>query len=349
MAMTYSTRFILLTSIAAIFVCFMGENAFAQPWARKMFKEFSHDFGDVVKGERPVHKFEIQNVFQEDINIAGVYSSCGCTSVSVPKKVLKTWEKTEVICQFNSPAFDGAKTATVTVRFDRPYVGEVQLNIKGRIVRGSGLNVTPKSIDFGQVSKSKSPTRTVELTSMGSPNFRILDVKSTFGHIKVQLRETSRQNSLVKYEMTTKLKESVPEGFAEGQLFVVVQERNQTREFPIKFSAKVVSGLRLSPEILTLNGIEPGQEVRKKVIIKGTEPFRIVDVTCHSKAFRVRADKEAKKVHLVEVIYTGESKSGQHECELSFFTDLTGDAPNKLRAIVEIIEQPNNETADVSL
>ena len=99
----------------------------------------------------------------------------------------------------------------------------------------------------------------------------------------------------------------------------------------------MVSGLRLSPEILTLNGIEPGQEVRKKVIIKGSDPFRIVDVTCQSKAFRVRAGKEAKKVHMIEVIYTGEAEAGQHECELSFFTDVTGDTPNKLRAIVEII------------
>lgn len=347
--MTYLTKSTFQILVAVALVCGVTQPLLGQPWAQKMFKEFSHDFGDVVKGERPVHRFEIQNVFQENIQIAGVYSSCGCTSVSITKKVLKTWEKAEVVCQFNSPAFDGAKTATVTVRFDRPYVGEVQLNVKGRIVRGSGLNVTPKAIDFGQVSKSKSPTRKVELTSMGSSNFRVLDVKSTFGHIKVQLRETARQNNLVRYEMTTKLKDSVPPGFAEGQLFVVVQDGSQTREVPVNFSAKVVSGLRLSPEILTLNGIEPGQEVRKKVILKGSEPFRIVDVTCHSQAFRVRAGKEAKKVHLVEVVYTGEDQSGQHECELSFYTDVTGDSPNKLRAIVEIVDQTVSETDELSL
>ena len=349
--MTHQIKLILPAILVLAFVSASSQSLFAQTWAKKMFKEYSHDFGDVVKGQRPVHKFEIQNVFQEDIHIAGVYSSCGCTSVSISKNTLKTWEKGEILCQFNSPAFDGAKTATITVRFDRPYVGEVQLNIKGRIVTGSGMSVTPKAIDFGQVSKSKLPTRAVELTSMGNPNFRILDVKSTFGHIKVQLREKARQSNMVKYEITTQLKDSVPAGFVEGQLLVVVQDGNQKREMPIRFSGKVVSSsLRLSPEILTLNGIEPGQEVRKKVIIKGSEPFRIVDVTCHSKAFRVRADKEAKRVHLVEVVYTGEDEPGQHECELSFYTDVTGDNPNKLRAIVEIVDDvPANETADVSL
>ena len=278
-----------------------------------------------------------------------MYSSCGCTTVSVEKNLLKTWEKTVLNCQFNSPAFDGSKTATVTVRFNRPYVGEVQLNIRGRIVNRTGLNVTPKSIEFGVVSKSKS-SRTVELTSFGNPNFRILDVKSTFSHVKVQLRQKSRQNNRVQYEITTSLKDSVPAGFAEGQLFVVVQEGNQTREVPIDFSAKVLSaGLRLSPEILTLSGVEPGQEVRKKVILKGTDPFRIVDVTCHSKAFRVRAGKESKKVHVIEVIYTGEPNAGQHECDLSFYTDLTGDDPSKLKAIVEIVDSEEAVNENVSL
>lgn len=348
--MTHRTRIILRLSAALLFFCGSCESVCAQAWAKKMFKEFSYDFGDVIKGDRPIYKFEIQNVFQENINIAGVYSSCGCTTVSVGKNQLKTWEKTELTCQFNSPAFDGAKTATVTVRFNRPYVGEVQLNIRGRIVNRSGLNITPKSIDFGIVSQSNSPARTVEITSFGNPNFRILDVKSTFPHIKVQLRQKPIQSNRVRYEMTTSLKNSAPAGFAEGQLFVVVQEGNMTREVPIGFSAKVISSeLRLSPEILTLNGVEPGQEVRKKVILKGADPFRIVDVTCHSKAFRVRAGKEAKKVHIVEVIYTGEPKAGQHECELSFFTDVTGDDPNKLRAIVEIVDAADEETESVSL
>ena len=189
--MTHRNRIILRVSAALLVfsLCANCQTVFAQAWARKMFTEFTHDFGDVIKGDRPVHVFEIQNVFQEDINIAGVFSSCGCTTVSVAKNTLKTWEKTQLRCQFNSPTFDGTKTATVTVRFNRPYVGEVQLNIRGRIVNRSGLNVSPKSIEFGSVSKSKSPTRTVELTSFGNPNFRILDVRSTFPHIKVQLRQ----------------------------------------------------------------------------------------------------------------------------------------------------------------
>ena len=70
MAMTQRSTLILPAAIALVFLCTTGETLLAQPWAKKMFKEFSHDFGNVVKGERPVHKFQIENVFQEDIHIA---------------------------------------------------------------------------------------------------------------------------------------------------------------------------------------------------------------------------------------------------------------------------------------
>lgn len=329
--------YLILHLVTCLFASLLAAESHAQQWAQKMFKELSHDFGDVTKGERPVHRFEIQNIYKEDIRIASVVSSCGCTTVSATKNVLKMWEKGEIVCQFNSPAFDGFKQATVTVRFSRPFVGEVQLNIKGNIV--AGLNVKPRSIDFGEVSTENLPEQTVQLTSAGNPNFRVVDIKSTFSHIKVQLKEQQRQANLVSYQLTTSLKPDVPPGFTQGELYVVVQEGNVRREVPISFTARVRtdSSIQLSPAILTLNGIKPGQEVKKKVIVKGSEPFRIVDVTCHSRAFRVKAGKEAKKIHFVEVIYTGEDEPGKHECELSFYTDISGDQANKILAVVDIV------------
>ncbi len=285
----------------------MSSDASGQQWARKMFKEYMHDFGTVKKGEVPEYRFEIQNVFEEDIHIASVQSSCGCTSVSLSKNVLKTWEKGEVICRFNSPAFDGFKQATITVRFDRPFVGEVQLMVRGNIVRG--VNFTPSSIDFGQVSETNLPMKKIQLSHAGNNNFRVLDVKSTFSHIKVQLRETARRGNLVNYEMTTQLKPTVPQGFSQGELYVVVESNRVRQEIPIKFSAKVVSALQI-PEMISLGTVAPGEEVKKRVVLKCDRPFRITDVTCQSQAFKVKADKEAKKVHFVEVIYTGEDQPG---------------------------------------
>lgn len=316
-----------------------------QDWARRMFKEYVHEFGKVTLGEIPEYRFEIQNIYEEDIRINSVTSSCGCTIATPSKKVLKTWEKGEIICRFNTPAVgNGFKQATVTVRFDKPYVGETQLTVNGTIV--SGLNFNPQKIDFGQVTENNFPVKKISLSHTGNPNFRVQDVKSTFGHIKVQIKETARRGNYVNYEMTAQLTDSVPKGFAQGDLYVVIEEnpylRNRDgsrifREVPIQFNAKVVAPLQVAPEIMTLGSIAPGENVTQTVFLTSDQPFKITDVRCLSDAFRVRADREAKKVHIVEVTYTGENKTGRHECELSFYTDLDNEASGKMKAIVEIV------------
>lgn len=318
-----------------------------QEWARKMFKDYVHEFGNVPLGEIPEYRFEIENIYKEDIRIRSVTSSCGCTIATPTKKVLKTWEKGEIVCRFNTPAVGaGFKQATVTVRFDKPFVGECQLTVRGTIV--SGVVFTPPAIDFGQVTDNNLPVKSIKISSTGSPNFRIQDVKSTSSHIQViGIKETLRRGGLVNYEMLAQLKESVPKGFAQGELYVVVEEnprnrdRNNNRMFrekPIRFSAKVVSPLQIAPEVLSLGQIETGKEVTEKVFLTCDQPFKIRDVRCNSDAFSVRADTEAKKVHIVEVSYRGEDNPGRHECELSFYTDMDlGESSGKMKAIVEIV------------
>lgn len=317
----------------------------AQDWARKMFKEYNHDFGNVPMGEIPEFRFPIENIYKEDIRIRSVSSSCGCTIASATKNVLKMWEKGEIVCRFNSPAVGlGFKEATITVRFDRPFVGECQLTVKGTIV--SGVSFTPPAIDFGQVTDMNLPIKTIRVSSKGNPNFRIADVKSTSSHIKVLgIREVGRRGGLVNYELSAQLKPSVPKGYAQGELFVVFEENANRppnmppilRQAPIKFNAKVVSAFQVAPEVMTIGPVKPGEEVKQKVFLTADHPFTVTDVRCHSQAFSVKADQKAKKVHIVEVTYTGEDKPGRHECELSFFANSSAVAVGKMKAIVEII------------
>ena len=176
--------------IAVLFAFGSTSSVEAQEWARKMLTEYSHDFGEVQKGEMPEYRFELKNVYEETINIAQVFSSCGCTQVSVDKRQLKTWETAEIVCRFNSKPFNGFKEATVTVRFGQPMVGEVQLTVKGTIV--SAIRMNPESINFGQVTRGKLPVYKTTLTGPPNANFQIVDIKSTFPHIGVALENPVR-------------------------------------------------------------------------------------------------------------------------------------------------------------
>lgn len=179
-----------------------------QEWARKMFTEYVHDFKEVNLGEKPEYRFKIKNIYKEDITIRSVSSSCGCTIATPTKKVLKMYEEGEILCQFNSPAVGtGFKQATVTVRFDKPFVGECQLTVRGTIVSG-GISFSPPEIEFGQVTEGNFPVKTIKISASGNPGLRVLDVKSTSGAIKVlSVRETLRRGQLVNYEMKAQLKE----------------------------------------------------------------------------------------------------------------------------------------------
>lgn len=342
--MTCHLRFIAAISFALLLTSCIVAPSHGQEWARKMFEEFAHDFGEVKKGELPEFRFTVKNIYNEDINIARVFSSCGCTQVSVSKRNLKTWETADIVCRFNSKPFNGFKQATVTVQFGPPMSGEVQLMVKGTIV--SDISLYPESIDFGQVSRGKAPVFRTTITGPEGIPFKIMDIKSTFAHVGVSLGNPARIGNRIQYTMQTQLKDSAPEGFSQGELFIVVDDNGRPRQIPLKFNAKMASALKISPSVLVFNNVKPGEQVTEKVVLRADDPFKVTDVKCRTKAFRVAESKSGlKKTHVLEITYTGESTPGRSETELTFFTSLSEASAGKLKAIVEVTKSDSDADA----
>src|SRR5687767_5510390 len=129
----------------------------AKEWAQKMFKVKSHEFGHVARGSKTEFAFEITNCYEEDVHIADVRTSCGCTTPTITKPTLKTWEKGAVVAAFNTRSFLGQRSATLTVVIDRPYYAEVQLTVNGYI--HSDVDFQPGSVAFGEVDEGGTATR----------------------------------------------------------------------------------------------------------------------------------------------------------------------------------------------
>ncbi len=318
-------------------------------WPRQMFTEFEHDFGTVAKNEFAEKRFAIKNVFNEDIRIQQVKTSCACTDVSVTQKVLKKGETAELVAVFNTKNFVGQKQATVTVVFAPPYTGEVQLTVKGNI-RGDVM-FAPGNIDFGSVTQeaiaNNTTAKRVQITKFNNSNWRIVDVKSTFPHVGVTLSQPTRMGNQVRYDMDVRVKDSAPAGFVQSRLIIVGEEFGRRSEIPINFSAKVASALQISPEILTISSSEKGEVIEKKVIIKADKPFKISDVKCVNNAFAVTADPDtSKKVHFVNVAYTVEDNPGRYEYDLEFITDLNSETSGTIKAVVEIGREDDADVDD---
>src|SRR5688572_329882 len=157
----------------------------AKEWAQKMFAATSHDFGHVARGAKAEFAFELQNPYEEDVHIADVRTSCGCTTPTITKPTLKTWEKGAIIATLNTRSFVGQRNSTLTVVIDKPFYAEVHLLIAGYI--HSDVDFQPGVVAFGDVEQGVGSEQPVTVTCRGRPNWQISDIRSANNHLEVEL------------------------------------------------------------------------------------------------------------------------------------------------------------------
>ena len=144
--------FVLLLGLLVCTPCF------GQEWARNMFKVTEHDFGSVARGAKAEYRFVFENLYLEDVHVAGVRTSCGCTTPSVETPLLKTYEAGAILAHFNTDSFLGQRAATLTVTIDKPFYAEMQLQIRGYI--RSDVVVEPGSVQFGPIDQGTGYSQT---------------------------------------------------------------------------------------------------------------------------------------------------------------------------------------------
>ncbi len=313
----------------------------AQQWARKMFKTTSHNFGVVAKGAKAEYDFELQNIFEEDIHIAGVRSSCGCTEPHITKQDLKTWEKGAIRAVFNTKSFAGSRSATVTVMIDRPYFAEVQLSVRGYI-RGDVL-FTPGSVSFGDVEMGQTAQQSVTVAYAGRSSWDIVDVRSANPHFEVELSERQANFGKVSYKMIVRMKDDAPVGYIQDQLTIVTNDSyNGSLELPVE--GRVVSPLTVSPASLFLGILKPGQTVEKKLFVKGTKPFKITGIESPGDCFQFHTKDELTRTHLVPVTFTASDKPGKINQKIEIMTDLG--ATTSCMASATITDESDDSSAN---
>lgn len=97
------------------------------------FEEPEHDFGRIIEGESVSFNFIFTNTGKQDLVIADVSTSCGCTVPSYPKSAIRPGESGSVKIAFNSKGRKGYQTKTIVVVANtQPNV--TQLKIKAQVV-----------------------------------------------------------------------------------------------------------------------------------------------------------------------------------------------------------------------
>jgi hypothetical protein len=307
-------------AVGWVLVALLAPSAGAREWAQKMFPATNHDFGHVARGAKAEFAFELQNLYEEDIHIADVRTSCGCTTPTITKPTLKTWEKGSIVATLNTRSFVGQRNSTLTVVIDKPYYAEVHLTIAGYI--HSDVDFQPGVAALGDVEQGASSQQEVMVTYRGYGNWQIADVRSANAHLEVELGQPIRQQGMVSYKMTVRLKPGAPAGILQDQLTLVTNDqRMPTVVLPVE--GRVVPPLAVNPSPLLFGTLSPGQSATKQIVITGKQPFRVLSLASDSEAIQFRSPPDAaKKVHLVPVTVTAPQRPGEFHYSITIETDV---------------------------
>lgn len=291
--------------------------ASAQEWATKMVEKSDHDFGTVARGSDTIFKFELTNKYKESVNIKSVRSSCGCTAPSIQDAagkiyqpgnlLLKTYEKGYVVAAFNTRTFTGIHSATLTVQLEfidasgtrRP--GQVQLRVHGDI-RGDVV-FEPGSLDFATVDQGTKHERMVKITYAGRSGWMIQDVRSASSDLEVELIETRRTGGSIAYNLVVRLKETAKPGLMKEQLALVTND-SRTPRIPLDVQGTVTPEISVAPATLVLGDVKAGESIKKRLIVRGKQPFRVTSISCGDDGcFEFSAPEEEKERHIIEVAF----------------------------------------------
>lgn len=316
-----------LLSIGLLFSVLTAEVS-AENWADKMFAQHEHDFRTVGRGTKCEFHFEMTNPYEEEVHIAAVRTSCGCTTPTLTTNTLKTHQSGAVVATFNTATHIGQKAATVTVVFDKPYYAEVQLKVSGYI--RTDITFEPPEVAYGEIPAGQSREREVVITHSGNSNWTITDVRSHCTNLQVRLNAPERSAGTVRYRMLVRMDEQMPEGEIHERLTLISNDRNfPTTEMAI--SGRIRPVVSVSPAAISLGTTQSGSVVEKRLVVRGDQPFAIKDVVCGDERFEFEVPEGRKKVHFLKLRFVADDQAGRVAQQIKIVTDL---GENKTAACV---------------
>ena len=309
----------LLARFALLGTAFLAVPASGQEWAEKMFSVTSHNFGTVAKGSKTEFSFIYRNLYEEDVHVSSVRTSCGCTQPAITKKLIETHETGEIVAAFNTRTFLGQHGATLTVTFDQPFYAEVQLRVAGNI-RGD-VTFEPASVNLGNVDLGRGAEQVVRVTHMGATPWEITDVRSANVNFEVLLSQPQHTGSQSAYDLTLRLKPDAPAGYINDQLILVTNDPRAS-QIPMDVEGRVVAEVTVSPQLLALGNVLPGGSITKNIVVRANRPFCVTGIVCNDGCLSCPAKETPAKVHILPVTFQAGDVGGRVERELTITTDL---------------------------
>jgi hypothetical protein len=291
-------------------------------WANKLFLAdngtTTHDFGSVPRGALLYHRFPMRNIYAVPLEIVNVRASCGCVTATPSAQVFQPQQEGYLEVMMDAHRFTGPKSVTVFLTVGPQYTSTASLRISANSRADVVFN--PGQVNFGVVQRGQSPTQIVEVEYAGALDWRVSEVARNGAPLDVVLEEWYRRPGQVGYRVRATLKADAPAGPLKHEIHLKTNDPASPL-VPLLIEAVVQAPLTVVPNTLALGDVKIGEQVTRRFVVRGTQPFKVVAVEGAGEDVQVDLPASAAPVQVVTLKFQP-AKAGDVHRQLRIKTDL---------------------------
>ena len=293
-----------------------------QAGAIDYFSESSKDFGTSPRGPVLTHHFTVTNKSGQPMTLGQPRVSCGCVSAYALKSQLAPGESTSVVAYMDTKRIPQANTTKTVIVFvtvqTANTIEEAQLRVTA--IARDDLVLTPEVFAFGTVRKGQGGKVTTKITFYSDPNWKITDANSNGIYVKADAKPMPLVNNAATYEVTAILDPACPVGNWTADVWVKSTARGMEK-LRIPVTVNVVASIAVTPEITKFPDTTKGKPTELKVILNGSDAFKILDIKGGDSELEVSpVGPVSRPVHILKLTLTP-SKDGDYSKTLEITTD----------------------------
>ncbi|MEZ6141374.1 MAG: DUF1573 domain-containing protein [Zavarzinella sp.] len=274
--------------------------------ADTFFDEKVKNFGRVGYGPILEHDFRLTNTTNQTISISSAAVSCGCVSATIPVNSLRPGESTYVHATMDTKRFIGFKEVSIYVRFGNP---RAEVTLKVQATRDDTVLLEQKAVQagetlqFGVVHYGEEAKGTLDIAIPANNGLKILDVDSETSFVSATASVAGVRDGKAIISVQAKMTRGLDTG-TWGTKLRVKTNHPQYAEIVIPAQVEIISSITAVPSSVRFPDTRVGQQQERLIIVKGTEPFKIMGVRNGNVSIVAQADTtQSKERHLVRLIY----------------------------------------------
>ena len=277
-----------------------------------MFNTQRHDFGSVARGADAEFRFELTNIYNSDVRLVSVRTSCICVQPRFTPQTLQPGETGVVIARLNtSGQFLRNASAVLTVQLETIVSGARRMDTVQLFVSGfirPDVMLTPGSVEFGAVAEGTAVERTLLLEYTGNPNWALMRVERSQPFIHAIAEEVRRDRGNIAYRITVTLRDDAPVGYIRDALRFTTNETPPGRADPVEIvlpvQGVVTAPIQVKPTPMLIGILTPGESVIKSIVVRSITPIRITNVAASDNRFRFAFSEQESTVHIISVAFS---------------------------------------------